>query len=194
MQRVVAFLLAGIVSASAQPKEKPLWLDAEPKQWNKPGAGIPRARKSFGDFDDEFTKQCRSSIRANTELADERAVAAKGWQIFHVERNVQSGESVVSALQDFDGMCRPMRYQDFVFVNGTYAGTLSPVLMDSRTDGSSSRVAFPSPGKLTTEFLRYAIRDPLCCPSRISEVAFEIRDVGGKPVVALVSVRTRPTN
>jgi hypothetical protein len=122
-----------------------------------------------------------------------RAVVEKNWMLAN-ETHDNRGIVVVTAMQEFDGMCRPNRFQDFVFVNGKYAGTLSPVLMDSRTDGSSIRAALPEPGKVYAEFERYVLRDPMCCPSRVSEAMYEIRDAGGKPVVALVSVRTRPTN
>ena len=66
--------------------------------------------------------------------------------------------------------------------------------MNSRTDGAWIRAAFPDPGKIYAEFERYVLRDPMCCPSRVSEATYEIHDAGGKPVVALVSVKTTPTN
>ena len=41
-----------------------------------------------------------------------------------------------------DGMCRPNLYQDFVFVDGKFARTLSPSLMNARSDGASQKVRF----------------------------------------------------
>lgn len=192
MQRLVVLFLIAILSASAQPKEKPLWLDAAPKQWNKPGASIPRARKLGLDEDEFMRKQCLPGVK-QPMTPEARTVVEKGW-LLAAETHDNRGIVVVTGMQDFDGMCRPTRYQDFVFVNGKYAGTLSPALMDSRSDAASIRVAFPDPGKVYAEFERYSLPDPLCCPSRVSEATYEIRDAGGKPVVALVSVRTRPTN
>ena len=112
------------MSASAQPKEKPLWLDAAPRQWNKPGADIPRVRKSFSDDDEFIQKQCLPGVKQPV-TPEARTVVAKGW-FLAAETNDNRGIVIVSGMQDFDGMCRPMRYQDFVFVNGKYAGTLSP--------------------------------------------------------------------
>ena len=48
-------------------------------------------------------------------------------------------------------------------------------------------------GKPCCVFDRYTDKDPLCCPSRISEGTFEIRYEGGKPVVMLTGIRTRRT-
>lgn len=192
MRRAVTLLLLTVLGIAAQPKEKPLWLDAAPKQWNKPGANIPRGQKLVSDDDEFMRKQCLPGVR-QPMTPEARAVVARGWMLV-IETHDNRGISVVTGMENFDGMCRPTRYQDFVFVNGRYAGTLSPALMDSRTDGASIRAAFPDPGKIYAEFERYSVRDPLCCPSRVSEAMFEIRDTGGKPVVALVSVRTRPTN
>jgi len=192
MQRTVTLLLLVAASLTAQPKGKPLWLDATPKQWNKPGASIPRVPKRFSSDEDAFLDHCRAFIKS-AQTPEGRAVADKNWMLTaetHDNRDIV----VVTAMQDFDGMCRPNRFQDFVFVNGKYAGTLSPVLMDSRTEAAAIRVALPDPGKVYAEFERYVLRDPMCCPSRVSEATYEIRDADGKPVVALVSVRTRPTN
>jgi hypothetical protein len=90
-------------------------------------------------------------------------------------------------------MCRPDSYQDFVFVNGKFAGTLSPILMNARSDGGAVKITFPAAVKILVDFDRYTDKDPLCCPSRISEGTFEIRYEGGKPVVVLSGVRTRRT-
>jgi hypothetical protein len=90
-------------------------------------------------------------------------------------------------------MCRPDLYQDFVFVNGKFAGTISPTLMNARSDGGAVKIAFPAAVKILVEFSRFTDKDPLCCPSRISEGTFEIRYEGGKPVVVLTGVRTRST-
>ena len=71
-------------------------------------------------------------------------------------------------------MCRPRQYQEFVFVRGIFAGTLSPVPMDSRTDGALGRVTIPAADRVQAEYSRYGATDPLCCPSRITTVVFEI--------------------
>lgn len=44
--------------------------------------------------------------------------------------------TLISGMANADGMCRPLTDQVFVFSGGQFIGTLSPILMDSRTDGS----------------------------------------------------------
>jgi len=71
-------------------------------------------------------------------------------------------------------MCRPLTYQEFVFVRGVFAGTLSPGTMDSRADGSLNRVTLQGDRRLVAEYARYTRADALCCPSRTTSVVFEI--------------------
>ncbi|NJL43354.1 MAG: LppP/LprE family lipoprotein, partial [Pseudanabaena sp. SU_2_4] len=98
----------------------------------------------------------------------------QGWKLYG---SVQSYDltQVVTATSSFDGMCRPIQYQAFVYWEGRYAGTLSPVSMDSRTDGALSDIHLTSATNLSTEFYRYRESDPLCCPSGISTVLFNLR-------------------
>ena len=88
-----------------------------------------------------------------------------------------------------DGMCRPTQYNVFVFVDGRFAGTLSPVLMDSRFDGSSGAVRLPLPN-VTAEFARYTPNDPMCCPSSRVTVRYRIDRTPSGAVVVPVDVRT----
>ncbi|HXU87333.1 MAG TPA: META domain-containing protein [Methylomirabilota bacterium] len=66
------------------------------------------------------------------------------------------------------------QYQDFVFVRGVFAGTLSPEPMDSRTDGAVGRVTLQGGNRLTAEYERYSATDPLCCPSGTTWVVFDV--------------------
>ncbi len=85
-----------------------------------------------------------------------------------------------------------MAYQAFVFVDGRYAGTLSPELMHSRSDGSLIwDVKFTGDRTFAVEFARYSETDPLCCPSRISTVTYQLRD-GRNPRVVATNVTTAP--
>jgi hypothetical protein len=193
MRRSAVLAAITVLSVGAQPRQKPFWLDIAPKQWNHAGGSIPRAQKLFSKDDRDFLDQCRGLIVADPQTPEERAVAGKGWVLFGSTHDGR-GTAVVSAMQNFDGMCRPDNFQDFVFVKGIYAGTISPKPMNSRSDGASTRIDFPDRGKVYAEFVRYTEKDPLCCPSRISEATYEIQEVNGKPLVTLTTVRTRPTN
>jgi hypothetical protein len=191
-RRAAILLLTMALAIIAQPRERISWLDAAPKQWNKAGGSVPRAVKLLGSGEELFLKMCQSQVK-KPETPEEHEVAGRGWLLFASWRDGR-GITVVGAMANLDGMCRPDLYQDFVFANGVYAGTLSPTTMNARGDGSSATVAFPASGKIYAEFARYSERDPLCCASRISEATYEIQDVRGKPVVVLSNIRTRPAN
>lgn len=168
-----ACLAAAIMASQAALAD---WLDQPtPASWNRPGRVIPVAPKSAGPID----PRCKDLERP-AELKADRRLQQRGWNLFG---GYQGGWQVVviRAGADYDGMCRPRNYQDFVFVRGVFAGTLSPRLMDSRTDGAISRVYLQNGTRLTAEYLRYTASDPLCCPSGTTGVEFEI--VSEKPVV-----------
>jgi len=117
------------------------------------------------------------------ETADDNAVVSAGWTLFG---SYQSGWGVrvVGARAGLDGMCRPMDYQYFVFVNGRFAGTVSPFAMGSRSDGSASPPSMSGGGKnLDVSFARYAAADPLCCPSSTTYVSYHIDTSGGAPLL-----------
>jgi hypothetical protein len=116
--------------------------------------------------------RCRESTREPASEVDQQ-VRAQGWDLVGPTSEVDQTQVIVGT-SDYDGMCRPRQYQEFVFVRGIFAGTLSPHPMDSRTDGALGRVAIRHDGRLQAEYLRYGAADPLCCPSRITTVVFEI--------------------
>lgn len=159
------------------------WLDiSRPASWNKPGVSIPVAPAVQGEID----PRCRALARP-PESEEDRRVREQGWELVG---GYQGGwhAVVIRGTAGYDGMCRPRQYQAFVFVRGVFAGTLSPEAMDSRTDGALSQVFLQSDSRLTAEYLRYAAKDPLCCPSRTTRIEFEI--AGGGPVLRPVSSST----
>jgi LppP/LprE lipoprotein len=193
VRRAAAFLLTAVFSAHAQLPQG-AWLDTPPKpqpfkQWNRAGDAIPRAPKIFRDAE-EIPRMCRA-IPRKPASKEELEVAGRGWMLFGNYHD-NSGTVIIGAMANLDGMCRVDLYQDFVFIKGVYAGTLSPKLMNARSDGASITIGFPKPGGISATFNRYTEKDPLCCPSRISEATYEIQQARGKPVVALTGVRTRP--
>lgn len=160
------------------------WLNASrPASWNKPGSFIPVAPVVQGDID----PRCRAQARP-AELEEDRRVRDQGWDLVGA---YQGGWQmlVIRGTAGYDGMCRPRQYQAFAFVRGVFAGTLSPEAMDSRTDGALSHVILRSDGRVTAEYLRYAAKDPLCCPSRTTRVEFEISD---GPALRPLSASTSP--
>ena len=161
------------------------WLDAARfESWNRPGMAIPSAPK--GQNPDP---RCRESVREPVSEADQQ-VRAHGWDL--VGPTSEGAQlRVIVGTSDYDGMCRPRQYQEFVFAHGVFAGTLSPQPMDSRTDGALGRVTIQNDGTLRAEYMRYGAADPLCCPSRVTTVAFEIEK--NPPLLNPVSASTVST-
>jgi hypothetical protein len=107
------------------------WIDKTLVNWNQPGAEIPTAPTSeFGGISDF----CREIIRKPSTEADKALIAA-GWQLVNAVQ-IYNDTAIVTAATGADGMCRPLGFQEFVFVNNQFAGTLSPVPMNSRSDSS----------------------------------------------------------
>ena len=161
------------------------WLDdAKPGSWNKRGTAIPVAPKIQATVD----PRCREAKRP-PQLDEDKRVSSRGWDLVGAYQGGW-GMLVVRGTAGYDGMCRPLQFQDFVFVKGVFAGTLSPRPMDSRTDGALNRVSLQGASRLTAEYARYDAKDPLCCPSRLTHVIFEIAADG---VLRPASVNTAPT-
>ncbi|HEX7085765.1 MAG TPA: LppP/LprE family lipoprotein [Vicinamibacterales bacterium] len=162
------------------------WMD-EPAiaSWNSAGRPVPAAP----DVDNPVNPRCRGLARP-PQSNEDTLVRDRGWDLVGA---FQGGWEVVivRGTATYDGMCRPIQFQDFVFVRGRFAGTLAPAPMKSRTDGALSRVALQGPTQLTAEYLRYAESDALCCPSRITRVTFEI--AADPPVVHARSASTSQT-
>src|SRR5688572_14651692 len=161
------------------------WMDEpKPAEWNEPSRAIVKAPQGAGASD----ARCRTLARP-PELTQDKRLRDAGWDLVGA---YQGGWQVlvIAAAAGYDGMCRPRRYQHFVFVRGGFVGTLSPQLMDSRTDGALSRVLLGDAGRITAEYLRYRPNDALCCPSRTTSVVFEISK-DAAPVVRPVSASTR---
>lgn len=149
------------------------WLDASrPIPWNKSGVSIPAAPGVQGAVD----LRCHQLARP-AALEEDARVRDQGWDLVGA---YQGGWQVVviRGTASYDGMCRPRQYQAFVFVRGAFAGTLSPAAMDSRTDAALSDVILQSDRRLTAQYLRYTVNDPLCCPSRTTRVEYDITEGG----------------
>src|SRR5262245_10670223 len=167
---VMAVAMVFAVPATGWPQEKAAasWLDeAKPGSWNKPGAAIPTAPKVQGATD----PRCREAARP-TQLDEDKRIHEQGWDLVGAFQGGW-GMLVIRGTAGYDGMCRPLQFQDFVFVRGVFAGTLSPRPMDSRTDGALERVSLQSATRLTAEYARYTAKDALCCPSGATYVVFD---------------------
>ena len=77
-----------------------------------------------------------STRRSSRTRRRRQALVDAGWSLFNAENATGAPFEILSGQANADGMCRPTDYQLFVFESGVFAGTLSPDLMDSRTDGA----------------------------------------------------------
>jgi LppP/LprE lipoprotein len=184
MRRIVLSVLAVVLSASAAGESTSgSWLDSGSlESWNHPGLSLPAAPPGRKNPDPRCAQLARSP-----GSDEERQLRARGWDLIGAPTE-GAGVRVVGAASDYDGMCRPRQFQFFVFSGGTFAGTLSPALMDSRTDGALNGVTLEGDRKLKARYARYAAADPLCCPSRTTTVLFSL--AGDPPILTPLTAVT----
>lgn len=166
------------------------WLDAKPlPAWNTSGAPLPKAPR--GDGQSLKTGRCAELARKPTSASD-RALMKAGWTLLGPLQVFDTTE-VITAAAEGDGQCRAMGFQVFVFVDGRFAGTLSPEPMTDRFDGVMGEVRLSSPKSLTATVRRYGKDDPLCCPSRLGTVEYTLQPGPRGPVVTATQATTSPT-
>ena len=173
------------------------WLDAPAplQNWNTPGQPVPPPAEAVNRAESE--SRCARSIRSAETLEDAQ-VEKQGWLLTGTYTGGWSAR-VVQGATSFDGMCRPLGYQMFVFYHSVFAGTLSPMVMNARTDGALNAVFLSGPDApsgpvgISARFARYKDSDPLCCPSAMSMLSLQIVPEGGKPLVTPMQVFTQPT-
>ena len=182
---VILWLAAGSVLAQSAPA---IWLDKPLANWNIAGAALPTPPRTGNESTRDVIARCKLTP---PETSAAEKLTAAGWIPFlnFDQRLERDGVEVLGGMASSDGMCRPYQYNVFVFVGGRFAGTLSPVLMDSRFDGSSGAVRLPLPN-ITAEFARYTPSDPLCCPSSRVTVRFRIDRGSAGAVIVPLDVRT----
>jgi LppP/LprE lipoprotein len=173
---VIAALVPHLVLADGS------WLDQPLNNWNQVGMPLPQAPP----MDPATNPQCLSQKRP-VETAADQALADAGWTLFG---GYQGGWNtlVVRGLSGYDGMCRPLGYNEFVFVDGQFAGTIAPDLMDSRTDGVGDVRFFAAKDSIVAEFQRYAPTDPLCCPSGNASIFYQLNRTPAGPLLVPQSV------
>lgn len=186
---IAATVCCAIVTAAAIAQSSKGWLDRPLKSWNGSANAIPRAEPAEDEPVAEVATRCTGAARHGT--AAERALADAGWLPYlHVDRQIVQGDvEIVGGMAGADGMCRPVDFNVFVFVGSTFAGTLSPLPMTSRTDGAIGAVRVAPDDTISADFARYEDRDALCCPSSRVSVRYRIDRTGKRPVVVPVSVQ-----
>jgi hypothetical protein len=185
---IATIVLFSLAATAMQDAARASWLDRPLTNWNTAGGTLPRPAAS----DEPVTTVIsRCKLQPPRSTAAERAIEAAGWIPFwNVDQQlVREDVEIVGGMRAADGMCRPVTYNLFVFVSGRFAGTLSPVPMVSRLDGSSGAVRIGQ-AAVTAEFARYTSSDPLCCPSSRVTVSYRIERTPAGPLVAPADLRT----
>ncbi|MGE4054456.1 MAG: LppP/LprE family lipoprotein [Vicinamibacterales bacterium] len=162
------------------------WMDTELRNWNEPPLSLPRVTSA-----EPLSEGGRCQLTPRDETPSERALAEAGWFPFLLfdRRLAEEGIEIVGGMTGVDGMCRPMEFNAFVFLDGRFAGTLAPDVMSSREDGSIGVVRILDRDTVSAEFARYAAADALCCPSRRMTVRYRITR-GDATHIAPTDVRT----
>lgn len=178
------FLTLFVLTFSAAAYGQISWLDRPlDTNWNNGSGVVPNVPRNVGRIEGN----CLEQVRPPESLAD-RAVTRAGWSLFGASQTYGQ-VTLVMAMADVDGMCRPNNYNGFVFVANRFVGTLSPTATAARSDGAIGSVNLFSPKRITAEFARYTSSDALCCPSQKSFVEYSIT-TGTRPVIKVDDVRT----
>lgn len=186
MKRHISVFVFLLLTTAATAFSQTSWLDRPLNTWNNGSGTVPNAPRTLV----AISAQCQSQVRQPDSIAD-RSVTRAGWSLFGAAQTYGQ-VAVVNAMAGTDGMCRPSLYNTFVFVNGRYAGSLSPTTMESRSDGSLSQATLTGIDSITAEFARYRSSDALCCPSQKSIVTYSIT-AGNRTLVRANDVTTIQT-
>ena len=191
LSHACALVLLSLLAGPAAAQVPGSWLDRPLTNWNAAGKPIQKPAAHSDQSIDEVVRRCRLTLPKAT--AGQRAVRAAGWIPFrYFGQDLARGDvEVVGGMAGADGMCRPQKFNVFVFVGGRFAGTLSPTVMDSRTDSGSGQASFSQTG-FDVQFDRYAASDPLCCPHSHVAVRYRIDRMPQGAVVVPVSVAPTP--
>ena len=150
-----------------------VWLDLKPlPSWNERKRAILETRK----ISPAELKRCAVVVRQPT-LPQDFQLTKMNWTLVGAA-HVFGKTTIITTAEAFDGMCRPLKFENYVFVGNRIAGTLSPGQMDSRTDGYLTDVKMPTEKSITAEFARYRASDALCCPYKIEAVTYTIKPDG----------------
>ena len=134
-------------------------------------------------------KRCGTPRTASPESIT--ALRRARWVPFlHLDQAItRNGIEVVGGMTAAAPGCEPERFNLFVFVEGAFAGTVSPAAMTPSRDGAAGAVRITGADTITVEFARYLPGDSECCPSSRDRVSYRIDKTGAGPT--LVKTETR---
>lgn len=188
---VASFLLLVLppsptISAQQSERRGGSWLDRPLANWNKKSTELPTPIQ-VADHED-VQRRCPDLLR-QADTPYERNIVEAGWLLYGAVQSF-GPTRVVTAMSGADATCRPLGFQAFVYFGSTYAGVLSPIAMDSLTNGALTTIRLVSANSLLAEFARYREQDLPCCPTRMSYVTYEVSN-DEAPLIAPVEIVTR---
>jgi len=167
---IFAAILPFSFNAFAQTSQ---WLDMKPlPNWNSRKRVILETKKISASE----LKRCSTSVR-QPSLPQDFILTKMNWTLTGAAQ-VFGNTAVITTAEGFDGMCRPLKFETYVFVGNRLAGGLTPGPEDSRTDGSVINVNLYSETDLSAEFARYRDSDALCCPYKTERVTYKVKPDG----------------
>lgn len=175
------------LSAQQDARRAGAWLDRPLVNWNVISNRLPTPVSPARP--EEIQIRC-PNLRRQEDGASDREIVDAGWLLYGPVQSYGLTK-VITAMSDADDMCRPLGHQAFVYSGTAYAGTLSPVSMDSLRNGDLSHIRLLSATSISAEFARYRDKDPISRPTRMSYVTYEV-SIGWAPLVNPVARVTRP--
>lgn len=149
------------------------WLDMKPlPNWNSRKRVILETKKMSASE----LKRCSAAVR-QPSLPQDFLLTKMNWTLTGAAQ-VFGNTAVITTAEGFDGMCRPLKYETYVFIGNRLAGGLTPGPEDSRADGSIINVNLYSETDLSAEFARYKNSDALCCPYKTERVTYKVKPDG----------------
>ena len=134
-------------------------------------------------------KRCATPTSASP--ASIAALRRVRWVPFlHLDQTIaRNGIEVIGGMTAATPGCAPERFNLFVFVNGSFAGTVAPAAMTPSRDGVAGAVRVTGADTITVEFARYLPSDSECCPSSRERVSYRIETTGAGPTLVATSTR-----
>lgn len=149
------------------------WLDMKPlPSWNSRKRVILETKK----ISKAELKRCSVAVR-QPSLPQDFLLTKMNWTLTGAAQ-VFGNTAIITTAEGFDGMCRPLKSETYVFVGNKLAGGLTPGPEDSRTDGSVINVNLYSESDLSAEFARYKTSDALCCPYKTERIVYKVKPDG----------------
>ena len=134
-------------------------------------------------------KRCGTPKTASPESI--AALRRGRWVPFlHLDQAIaRNGIEVVGGMTAASPGCEPESFNLFVFVNGSFAGTVSAAAMTPSRDRAAGAVRITGADTFTVEFARYQSGDPECCPSSRDRTSYRIEKTGAGPTLVATDTR-----